>query len=81
MSTTGDRRTGEHTVESWRDYYRAGGRRVQFVGILGNAVGVHGAIKRVTTASVFILVDGAANPEAFHPADLRAAPVRARIVV
>ena len=65
-------------MESWRDYYRAGGRRVQFVGILGNAIGVYGAIKRMTTASVFVLVDGAAKTEAFHPSDLRPTPARAR---
>lgn len=78
MNTDPQRRTGERTVESWRDYYRAGGRRVQFVGLLGNVVGVHGAIKRVATASVFVLVDGADKTEAFHPSDLRPAPARAR---
>ena len=80
MNTTGDRRTGtsEPTVESWRDYCRAGGRRVQFVGMLGNAVGVYGRISRVTSASVHVLVDGADKPEPFHPADLRPARFSAR---
>lgn len=70
MSPT-DRRTGEPTVNTWRAYRQRGGRRVQFVGIFGNNAGTYGTIKRVTTANVFVLIDGQEKPEPFHPADLR----------
>jgi hypothetical protein len=75
MSTTvPPRRTGdtEPTIESWRAYREQGGRRVQFVGLHGNApAGIYGTISRVTTANVFVLIDGQVKPEPFHPADLR----------
>jgi hypothetical protein len=69
MSTT--TATSRYTIEFWRAKHRSGVRRVQFVGILGNATGIYGTIRRVTTLNVFVLVDGMEKAEPFHPADLR----------
>lgn len=59
-----------YTLEYWAERKRQGLVRVRFVGLFGGA-SVPGVIRRVTTQSVFVKLEGAADVQRLHPSDLR----------
>lgn len=63
-------RADRYTLEYWADRKRRGLVRVMFVGFFDD-VAVPGIIKRVTTRSVFVKLNGNDNVEQFHPGNLR----------
>jgi hypothetical protein len=58
------------TLTEWREYVKSGRRSITYVGMMGNTA-ITGQIKRVTTRSVFVTLNGHQNVQQVHRADVR----------